>query len=121
MDIISVLLKVIQFPPGDLGDLDDNTGMTFSEESIAELKRIKADVQDEGTCMLFFRVRVVIRMIIINLRPRDLNCAIKYAYFGLLLVAVGIPNVLFLPGKPNYLIGTVCSDHNKYFLILCLT
>lgn len=85
MDIISVLLKVIQFPPGDLGDLDDNTGMTFSEESIAELKRIKADVQDEG--MLFFRVRVVIRMIIINLRP--LNCAIKYAYFGLLLVAVG--------------------------------
>lgn len=87
MDIISVLLKVIQFPPGDLGDLDDDTGMTFSEESIAELKRIKADVQDEG--MLFFRVRVVIRMIIINLRPRDLNCAIKYAYFGLLLVAVG--------------------------------
>lgn len=85
MDIISVLLKVIQFPPGDLGDLDDDTGMTFSEESIAELKRIKADVQDEG--MLFFRVRVVIRMIIINLRP--LNCAIKYAYFGLLLVAVG--------------------------------
>lgn len=87
MDIISVLLKVIQFPPGDVGDLDDDTGMTFSEESIAELKRIKADVQDEGTCMLFFRVRVVICMIIINLRP--LNCAIKYAYFGLLLVAVG--------------------------------
>eukprot|EP00057_Strongylocentrotus_purpuratus_P018515 XP_011672989.1 PREDICTED: uncharacterized protein LOC105442507 [Strongylocentrotus purpuratus] len=31
---------------GDLDDLDDDTGI--SEESIAELKRIKADVQDEG-------------------------------------------------------------------------